>query len=289
MDFSETIEVKVVDKEDNFSVDSYFFAYFQDLPGGLDQIRDAVRTHRAQSTTVEGSSTPVLLDTTVPKSVVSHERHNSATQDVAKPTTGFRLPAFFRPFSDTSTPKSNSLPPLSDIQSEEYTHITRKVNSSSFVPVASPEVIASPLPQHLHDQDPLKGESTQSLPTNDHTYPPSTSSSSILPNNSSLSRDSSGTWSVGVPSWLKTPRKAFTGSSQAESSALSTTPVKEIYTSPAFSPGPLSRSSGTGDMAFSVLETPDMYPDQEATEKFRAAFAYDAKETLLGCEYVCCN
>ena len=32
MDFSETIEVKVVDKNEQYSVDSYFFAYFHDLP-----------------------------------------------------------------------------------------------------------------------------------------------------------------------------------------------------------------------------------------------------------------
>jgi sterol 3beta-glucosyltransferase len=39
-----------------------------------------------------------------------------------------------------------------------------------------------------------------------------------------------------------------------------------------------------GDMTFSILETPDMMVDPEMIEKFRNAFAYDDKETLLGCQ-----
>ena len=61
------------------------------------------------------------------------------------------------------------------------------------------------------------------------------------------------------------------------------TPVKEVYSSAVSSPGPISRPSSGGEMTFSILETPDMKPDQETAEKFRAAFAYDEKETLLGC------
>lgn len=44
-----------------------------------------------------------------------------------------------------------------------------------------------------------------------------------------------------------------------------------------------SRMSGLGDMAYSVLEAPEIAVSVEAAEKFRAAFAYDEKETLLGC------
>jgi hypothetical protein len=36
-------------------------------------------------------------------------------------------------------------------------------------------------------------------------------------------------------------------------------------------------------MAFSILETPNISVDSEMTDKFRTAFAYDEKETLLGC------
>ena len=44
LDFSETIEVKVVDKGDSYSVDSYFFAYFHDLQAALEQISSPMST-----------------------------------------------------------------------------------------------------------------------------------------------------------------------------------------------------------------------------------------------------
>jgi hypothetical protein len=44
-----------------------------------------------------------------------------------------------------------------------------------------------------------------------------------------------------------------------------------------------SKWSGVGDLAFSVLETPGNAVDDETVDKFRAEFAYDEKETLLGC------
>ena len=52
MDFSETIEVKVIDAEDRIlsdAYDSYFFAYFHNMTGSLEQIRDAVRTYKPQA------------------------------------------------------------------------------------------------------------------------------------------------------------------------------------------------------------------------------------------------
>ncbi|THH29724.1 hypothetical protein EUX98_g4467 [Antrodiella citrinella] len=65
MDFSETIEVKVIDKGDTYSVDSYFFAYFHDLPGALEQIRDAVRSSRGIP---EDTTPPAVIDTTISRS-----------------------------------------------------------------------------------------------------------------------------------------------------------------------------------------------------------------------------
>jgi sterol 3beta-glucosyltransferase len=58
--------------------------------------------------------------------------------------------------------------------------------------------------------------------------------------------------------------------------------VNEAYlsTSPR---GLAHRLSGPADLAFSILETPNNTVDEEIAEKFRAAFAYDEKETLLGC------
>ncbi|KDR85269.1 hypothetical protein GALMADRAFT_51808 [Galerina marginata CBS 339.88] len=287
MDFSETIEVKVVDKEDHFAVDSYFFAYFHSLPGALEQIRDAVRSYRS-SNGAETGTPPIVLDTTFPRSPLTAERPNSIATTTsespsAKTMSGFRLSSIFRPFSDTAV-RGASAPTVSDLQSDDYTHVSRKVDSSSFIPITtSPKPMTSPLPPHDLSASPTL-YSTQSLPPPEHTYPPSTSASTIYPNHSSLSRESTSSWAVGVPSWLKTPRRVFGVSTGTEPApTLNSTPVKEIYSSSAVSsPGPISRPSGLGDMAFSVLETPDMLPEQEMADKFRAAFAYDEKESLLG-------
>ena len=290
MDFSETIEVKVVDNEDKFAVDSYFFAYFQDIAGALDQIRDAVRMYRTLNSVPEPGTPPIVVDTTIARTPSSPERTTTGIEPVSpRASSGFRLSSLFRPFSDSNSAARVSAPAITDPRSEEYTHILRKPGSSSFVPITtSPKPMEPPL--HRPGADPVQGgtmQSTQSLPTPEHTYPPSTSSSSIYPNHSSLSRDSSSSWAVGVPSWLKAPRKVFGGSTATtETHAIyNAGPVKEMYSSAASSAGPVSRSSGLGDLAFSVLDTPDMLPDQEATDKFRASFAYDERETLLGCAY----
>lgn len=58
--------------------------------------------------------------------------------------------------------------------------------------------------------------------------------------------------------------------------------VREVYSTPTLSATQASKG-GLGDMAFSILETPNIAVDVEATEKFRTVFAYDEKETLLGC------
>lgn len=285
MDFSETLEVKVVDKADNFAIDSYFFAYFPDLPAALEQIRDAVRTYRTTHSQDNGNGLAVL-DTTVTRSPMPLERianpQSAPVESPIKTTSGFRLSSIFRPFSD-STPRGASVPAISDLQNDDYTHVSRKENSASFIPVtSSPEPIHAPANQDLVTSPPL--HSTRSLPQPEHTYPPSTSSSTIYPNHSSLNRESSSSWGVGVPSWLKTPRKVFGVSTVTDTnSTVSPSPVKEVYSSVS-SRGPPSRTSGYGDLAFSVLETPEMLPDQEATDKFRSAFAYDEKETLLGCK-----
>ncbi|CAA7259988.1 unnamed protein product [Cyclocybe aegerita] len=283
MDFTETIEIKVVDKEDNFTVDSYFFAYFHDLAGALDQIRDAVRSHRSQPKPFESGAPAIVVDTTVARP--GTDRLASAVTEPSSPkaVSGFRLPSIFRPFSDSaSTTSRSSAPTVSELNSDDYTHVSRKPGSSSFIPItSSPQSMSPGLTPTNEASDPSLRQSSTSLPPPEHTYPPSTSSSFMYPNNSSLSRDTSS-WVVGVPSWLKGSRRVFGGSTATAdtTTTFTTTPVKEVYSPALSSPGPQSRLSG-GDLAFSVLETPDMVPDQETT-KFRAAFAYDEKETLLG-------
>jgi sterol 3beta-glucosyltransferase len=64
--------------------------------------------------------------------------------------------------------------------------------------------------------------------------------------------------------------------------------VREMYSSATASSLPSSRSM-MGDMVFSILETPETVVDADTTEKFRAAFAYDEKETLLGCTHIFCS
>lgn len=286
MDFSETIEVKVIDKDDSLAVDAYFFAYFHNLSDALDQIRDVVRTYRSQNFLSERSA-PAVVDTTAPRSSASTGPVTSLVDlNSQKATSGFRLSSLFRPFSDTSLLGRPSVSPAADLNGDDYTHIQRK-DDASFIPRTSSPKSATLIsfPRQGTDSTTSSRQTTQSLPVPDYTYPPSTSSSTIYPNASSLNRDGIGSWGLGVPAWLKSPRKPFSGTPVTPESQtiLDSNPVKEVYSS-ASSPGPMpvSRSSG-GDLAFSVLETPDMAAEPEIIEKFRTAFAYDAKETLLGC------
>jgi len=281
MDFSESIEVKVFDKAEHFSVDSYFFAYFHDIPGALEQIRDAVRTNHAQP----AMSTPQsVVDTTVSRhSVMGPDRVNSLSPEhSAKASSGFRFPSFLRPLQETLSRPTQQHSHVILSETEDFTHIARRIDSSSFVPVTMSPPGGSP--EHR--------DSRKSLPPNilmtsdDHTYPPSTSNSHSDLDHPSLSKESSS-WAIGVPSWLKGTRRVF-GSSTAsyeQDTTSSTAGVKETYSSPAIASALLSSRSNTGDLAFSVLETPDIPADIEATEKFRAAFAYDERETLLGCMF----
>lgn len=282
MDFSETIEVKVIDKDDNLAVDSYFFAYFHNLSDALDEIRDAVRNFRRQNNISGPSNFAALLDTTGSR---VQDRSNTATETSSpKSTSGFRFSSLFRPFSDTSLLNRASASPASDLNGEDYMYIRRK-DDSSFIPITSPTASTFlPLPRHT-DSSTSSRQTTMSLSVPEHTYPPSNSTPIIYPNLSSLNRDSNSSWGLGVPTWLKSPRRAFAGShAMPDSQAMLGIPVKEIYSSAVPSAViPATRSFGTGDLTFSILETPDMVPDQEVTEKFRAAFAYDEKERLLGC------
>jgi sterol 3beta-glucosyltransferase len=280
MDFSETIEVKVFDKGEHLSVDSYFFAYFHDLPGALDQIRDAVRAHRALP---ERGLPHLVLDTTVSRpmhNIVDRTQSMPTPNSHSKSASGFSLTSFLRPFQETISlgrPSAGSLPE-SLPGAEEFTHISRRPNSS-FMPIT-----VSPIADPHHVQEDSSKSLTPTPSSIDHTYPPSTSISSYDPDHPSLTRESSSAgsvWSVGVPSWLKGSRRVFSGLESATSMPVSPPGVREVYSSTTSTPS--NRLSGMGDMAFSVLETPDMIVDAEMTEKFRNAFAYDEKETLLGC------
>ncbi|KAJ7124733.1 glycosyltransferase family 1 protein [Mycena crocata] len=266
MDFSETIEVKVFDKEEHFSVDSYFFAYFHDLPSALDQIRDAVRAHRVQPEQ-QHSSPQTLMDTTVPRPpthTIPDRVQSLPNVEHPKASSSFSISSFLRPFSETISlgrPSASSLSPTPE--SEGFTHISRRPNSSSFVPMtSSPSSEIEPGSGSAAEQD---------------------NSPALTPTNVSDHTESSGggsTWSVGVPSWLRGSRRVFGGSSDAPTASPSR--IREVYSSTLSAPPASSRASGLGDTAFSVLQSPDLAIDPEAVEKFRTVFAYDEKETLLG-------
>ncbi|KAF8213503.1 hypothetical protein K438DRAFT_1902562 [Mycena galopus ATCC 62051] len=284
MDFSETIEVKVFDKEEHFSVDSYFFAYFHDLASALDQIRDAVRAHRLQP---ERSSPQMLMDTTAPRTQPTSTTSlpdraqslpNPEHSKLASSSSSFSISSFLRPFHESISgrPSASTLSPTPE--SEGFTHISRRPNSSSFVPVtSSPKSELSTPTAAPAAQD---GSSPNSLTPTEHTYPPSPSVYRVDPDHPLISESSGSAW--GVPSWLRGPRRVFGGSSDASTATVAVAPlgVRPLAATAAAPSG--SRASGFGDMAFSVLQTPDVTVDPEMTEKFRTVFAYDEKETLLG-------
>jgi sterol 3beta-glucosyltransferase len=286
MDFSETIEVKVLDTEEGLFVDSYFFAYFRDLSDALDQIRDAVRANR----TLRPLSTPQpVLDTTVPPrpplATIPMDRAQSlpAADLASKTASGFRLTSLLRPFHDNARPMSTPGPERPD-QGDDFTHISKR-NSASFIPFTSSPKSQEP---HLPPSEPhSSAEPSASIVTPstvEHTYPPSTPTNDY---------SSASSWNVAVPAWLKgSSRRVLSGSTNAGiaySTPLVTSTsmgaVTEVYSSTTLSSA--SRPGGaSAELGYSVLETPEAVVDQEVIDKFHTAFAFDDKEILLGCKYV---
>lgn len=266
MDFSETIEIKVLDKEESgaFSMDFYFFAYFHDLPAALDQIREVVRNHRA--TLRDSSSSPrAVLDSTAPRAAIPSTSAPAITDtNYAKSSpSAFRISSLLRPFSERPTAQVSEPPP--DLH-EEFTHINTR--SSSFVPTTESPVEDEEMTPRAGNQE------------YHHTYPPSTSLTSTLdPDLPSLTRrEAPSSWNVGVPGWLKGGRTSRLFGSYV------TKPVKEIYSTTSSSVSGSRWSSVGGDMAVSVLDNPPVDIDPEIVDKFHTSFAYDDKERLLGCE-----
>jgi hypothetical protein len=288
IDFSETIEVKVFDKDqEHYTVDSYFFAYFQDLPVALEHIRDAVRSHRSLVT----RSPLALLDTTASRHPQPSATHGlDRTKSLPTPDTrfgsSFRLSSLLRPFQDSLPASLGRMHNVSGAPepietSDDYTHIIKR-SGSSLVPITtSPDPISSPESgKALHA---LSRASTIATPT-DHTYPPSTSVSDLASSPSAKSFPSSAPWNVGVPSWLKVPRSRLS-TSTSNASSLHASPIGDIHEVYSVPESASRQSSGStqGDLGYSVLETPEAAVDPEASEKFRSAFAFDEKEILLGC------
>ncbi|KAI6136871.1 glycosyltransferase family 1 protein [Pisolithus sp. B1] len=285
IDFSETIEVKVMDKVE--SSDSYFFAYFHDIQAALDHIRDAVRTHRALAPV----SPQAVLDTTVkPSAGVAPgiDRARSLPTSDTKGATPFRLSLFLRPFHDSlplpiGRMHSSPEPPNG---AEEYMHVSKR---DTFIPITtSPQSYSG-----IELASPATFNSAPSIPANnptlvrDHTYPPTTPSIESSTSSPTRILPSGVSWNMGVPSWLRGARK--TAGSSVSATGVDSTPtasqslggVREIYSTPWQSSSDQPLGAAT-ELGYSVLETAEAVVDSETTEKFRAAFAFDDREILLG-------
>ncbi|KAJ3786365.1 glycosyltransferase family 1 protein [Lentinula aff. detonsa] len=287
LDFSETIEVKVYDKEaQELSIDSFFFAYFRDLPAALDQIRDAVRCRRTK-----GETTHSVLDTTTTRNIPGLSGSNMPSS-IPSSTSLFKIPSILRPFSEPRIISPSTTSPTSP-QHEEFTHITKRAHSSSFVPITTTFPHAPPGDT---ESDTLETPVASTIIIDSsHTYPPSTSGSPVasthlsIPQRSGTSSSaltsSGSSWSVNVPHWLKVPRtrSLFGGATDTLPVIPPGGKVKEMYTSTAASAiSAGSKLSGGGELTYSILETPDAPLDDDIAEKFRNYFAYDERETLLG-------
>ncbi|KZT36038.1 UDP-Glycosyltransferase/glycogen phosphorylase [Sistotremastrum suecicum HHB10207 ss-3] len=297
MDFSETIEVKVVDKEDN-SIDSYFFAYFHEMDHALEQIRKVVQAGRVEG---DPENHDTVRDTTIhrpfltPSSSAPAAPSSPPTRVRSMPptetskggtTTLFKIPSFLKSLSSTDAQSSGqpvSLPP--DIRPhEEFTHVG--------APPTQERAASSPVPlTRSVDQSQGSGSQVLSIPStsshlstaSDHTYPPSPSPPHLQP---ILSNEGSNTnWTVPVPSWLKSPsRRIFTSSSSRHPEQTGDSDhnaITEVVTA-----SPQSTGDIQGDFGFSVLDPQSAGQDRidhEDIEKFRHTFALDEREELLGC------
>jgi hypothetical protein len=255
MDFSETVEIKVLDKEDN-CVDSYFFAYFHNLDLAVDQIRQAVQKAKTQS---KSSARDTVKDTTSHMLAAPSVPHPVPTDSLASPSTSTlaavrdklvspvgKLNSLMRP-ATSPTPQSSSRP-------------TSMISTDGSLFTASPGNM-SPNNQSVAD----------------HTYPPS-----LVHHPTSQTSDTSGksTWSVpvGVPNWLKNPSKRFFTSSPD---------IAPVHLSSHADVGDIHEtahqlSADHADFGFSIVDGIESNAlDPSTVDKFRAAFAFDDKETLL--------
>ncbi|KAG8714883.1 Sterol 3-beta-glucosyltransferase [Ceratobasidium sp. 423] len=268
MDFSETIEVKVIDKEENYALDSYFFAYFRDLPAALAQIQEVLaeyqanappgEAHLTDTTQIHRSPQQQHLDRTTSAPASSHPNDSSSG--------GFRISSLLnlRPFSTTTG---------SEEPHKGSSAVTFQSNEGTLVQhdPASPESAAL-------------GANSVLSEASAHTYPPSPSNQAA-PSTHSNRTSISSNWSVPGYSWLR-GKRLFGAPSTIEWGSRSTEGnVSEVISSPRLEQSELSGSSDGNNLGFSILEAAEdgKAADAGLEEKFRSTFALDEKEALLGC------
>ncbi|CAG7846562.1 Sterol 3-beta-glucosyltransferase; AltName: Full=Autophagy-related protein 26 [Serendipita indica DSM 11827] len=258
MDFSETIEIKVVDKEDD-CLDSYFFAYFHSIDLAVEQIRAALK--EAKESPMIKLVQDTVKDTTSHKTSTALPLVHELDKVVSAPTpssTSSTLSSVRDSVRDKlSTPvgKLNSLLRPGHTTPDSRPTSTMSTESSPITVTASPKSAAEKMP-------------------GDHTYPPSL----VHHNVSDSSTKSSWSVPVGVPNWIKNSSKHFFTSSPEVGPGtvkVDTKDVGGIHTS-------AHQSTGDhGDFGFSIVDGLDSALDPATVDKFRAAFAFDERETLL--------
>lgn len=313
MDFSDTIEVKVVDKDDNFAIDSYFFAYFHNLPAALVQIRECVQAYKSAldtdmsivpSSTVRDTTTAARA-TVLPPALTTTSTTSTNTSQAVQSVQSLPPPQASQGSSSRFSLHITSLlglnrtasapnPSEVDRIGEDFTHVTY-----------APAVGGTNLPQQPSDvaSTPRAGSVRTLQPTGtDHTYPPSSSledsqnfervhmtdaqGHTVQPSGSALSGY--------VPSWLKS-KKIFGSSDVSPVEYDDSARVQEIYEArPGAGPIGGSHASSTlsgatdNQLGFSILEAPANSDtlDPQIVDKFKGYFALDEKEQVLGCTYV---
>ncbi|KAF8528029.1 glycosyltransferase family 1 protein [Hysterangium stoloniferum] len=281
MDFSETLEIKVIDKGTAYHVDSYFFAYFRDLMQALEQIRELVRSYKqspfeASPFEVKDTTSSRVTNLSIP------DQPPTLGSDKSTTATGSNFfSSFLRPFSigsgivtdrseptvpdERRDPNPLELPTTQDTSTSSHSTLSGRPSPFPAVPSegASPsKKLVSSSPKVAAD---LLSQSQTSSVCTDHTYPPPPS-----PGPSPFG-EQQGSWTVAVPSWLRAPgRRVF--------NILSSDRVREVY-----SPGPTASLCDATHltMGFSIIEAKEA-SDPDVMTKFRTSFALDERETLLG-------
>ncbi|KAF8344165.1 uncharacterized protein EI90DRAFT_3149570 [Cantharellus anzutake] len=306
MDFSETIEVKVIDRDEHFTMDSYFFAYFQNISEALEQIRTVVSTHRVS----DGAALEAVSDTTVHRTPSRgpqpHAARSGATNELPtsfsppSSSSGFRLASLLRPFSEApSLLRRSSGPSEASGPTIDYTHVLHTSPTQSSSPHAESTLTLSPTTGSIAPSISSGSSDATARPNGftakGHTYPPGTQ---LIPPTTEVTISETqpittprASWTGVVPSWFKSPsRRLFVTSNPSLTSYQKESHggVKEVLDQPIVhhsesEEGHSSSLDGGNHLGFSILEAPDHeVADAAVVEKFRQQFALDEKETLVG-------
>ncbi|QRW14842.1 glycosyltransferase family 1 protein [Ceratobasidium sp. AG-Ba] len=275
MDFSETIEVKVIDKDENYTIDSYFFAYFRDLSAALAQIQEVIRQYQAVTPLAEAqvTDTTQLHRAAAMSPQMGHiDRTTSAPAGAIADSSrdssgGFRISSLLslRPFSSTSADDGGKN------RASEISSTTISQSADGLCNQRESDANTS-----------VTGSTISEISV--HTYPPSPST--VLPPSTSNRTSVSSAWSVPGYNWLRNKRIFSSPANNVEWGSRSTeSNVSEVVSSPHYDQSRLSMSTeGGNNLGFSILEASEdgKAADAGMQDKFRATFALDEKEKLLG-------